>query len=347
MTIDSLDMSPNWLADTENLQSMDFDDFIARSPVLSHVDELGVDDVECYKIRARYAVSRMKGWPAMFVQRGTTPFIHHSLSSRYGSKSRRSGDDAHARTEDVMLSALSACALYSSRNTENGRAAIQNVRRRAKALTAMMVSETCHSPTELLVFLQALSLYQIIRFFDGDIQLRAEAEADVALQGHWTNELMKYSIPLTRQERTAFDTATEKAPIVANPKDWFSWVFEESVRRVTVVSIMIQQNYSFLKRTVIEHCTHSDNICYTAQNALWTAPSEYHWSVVSTEKQHHQVSPSCWDLVVTRMRAEECDDISVILMALMGGLDSTAQWLGKENLVKYGLDWESMCRYLT
>jgi hypothetical protein len=345
MSVDNIDTTTNWLPDTENVPFMDFDDFVTRSPVPTQVEEFNVDNMEGFKSRVRYAISRMKGWPAMFAQKGTTPFIHHSLSSRHGSKGGRSGDDGDGRAEDIMLDALSACALYTSRNAENGRAAMQNVRRKAKALTTMMVSETYHSPVEVLAFLQALSLYQIVRLFDGDIELRTEAEADSVLQDHWTDELMKYSTPLTTQDTTASAASSEKSPVVTNPKDWRRWIFEESVRRVVIVSIMIQQNYAFLKRTVVQ-CTHSDNICFTAQKALWEAPSAYHWGVVWTEKPHQEACPSNWDFVMETLRLQEPDEISVILVAMMSGLDSAAQWLGKEHLMRYGLDWNSMCKYL-
>jgi hypothetical protein len=49
---------------------------------------------------------------------------------------------------------------------------------------------------------------------------------------------------------------------------------------------------------------------------------------------------------MVHLKPEECDDVSVLLMVLMSGFDSTARWLGKKNLVAYGLDGMSMRNYL-
>jgi hypothetical protein len=346
MSIDSLDTCNNWLADAENLPTIDFDDFIIRSPTAAQAGDVRVEDLQRYESSVRYTINRMKGWPAMFAKRGSTPFIHHTLSSLHGSQGGRSDGNAHFKPEDVMLDALSACALYTSRNGENGRAAIQDVRRKAKALSSMMLSEMYHPPAELLALMQALSLYQIIRLFDGDIELRAEAEADRALQGQWTDELMKYLTPITRQGMVSNTTSSVRVPTPANPKDWRQWIFEESVRRVTMVSIMIQQSYASMKHTSVP-CTHTDEVWYTVQNFLWEAPSEYHWGVIWTEEPRYEACASRWDCLETHLKGDTCDDIFVILMVLMRGLDSTAQWLGKENLVRFGLDWNSMRSYLT
>jgi hypothetical protein len=341
--IDNLDSSSIWLTDTA-LPAIDFDDFIARSPVLTQPELFVVDDMDCLKSRVRYSISRMKSWPAIFAQKGATCFIHHTLTSYSVIKDQRGGDDGRTGIENVLLDVLSACALYSSRNTDNQRAAFRDIRHKAKALTSMMRSKTVHSPTKGLACLQALSMYQIIRLFDGDIELRAEAEADEALHAHCTDEMTRSIKSLKFPESVTRSTACEEEPLNTNSNEWRRWIFEESVRRATLVSIIIQQNYAFL-RGIAAQCTHSDMIGYTARTALWDASSEYHWRLEWTEKPHHEVWPSRWDSVMAHLKPEECDDVSVLLMVLMSGFDSTARWLGKENLVAYGLDGMSMRNY--
>jgi hypothetical protein len=66
-----------------------------------------------------------------------------------------------------MPDAQAACALYITKNDINKGFIFRHIEQRMNELLAM---ENLDTPIELLAKTQALILYQIIRFFDGDVR---------------------------------------------------------------------------------------------------------------------------------------------------------------------------------
>jgi hypothetical protein len=63
------------------------------------------------------------------------------------------------------------------------------------------------------------------------------------------------------------------------------------------------------------------------------------------EKLPYEISDSHWANVVATITSDDSDDLMVIMMVMLKDLDVTAQWLGKNNLVPFGLDWSSISHY--
>ena len=334
--ISNFDTSIDWFGNIMTSPSLDVDEFVDRSSLAKQIEEDStVMTGEIYMPRVYYVVYRIKTWTTMFTQRSTTPFIHRSLFSR-----------AEGST-DMLLDALSACALYMAKSKENSRAVFEDVRRKARRLTSERGERKWKESGDLLASLQSLLLYQIIRLFDGDVRLRAEAEIDAIVQVRWTVELLKYFRPLK-----ALDVATDQLmayggelSLVKRP-DWQDWVFDESVRRTILTSYMIQGVYSFLKDGWDPVCGKVDKLSLTAQKELWDAPSEFHWNGVWTKKPSYEIRISQWENDAAGMAVDDVDDLGIIMTATIKDLDLTAQWVGKENLGRYGLDWGSMNKYL-
>lgn len=344
--LSGFDTSIDWLANITTPPSLGFDELIDRPSLIKQIEE---DDTvmtgDIYMPRVHYVAVRMKTWSAMFAQRSTTPFIHRSFFSGVGGGGH--GAVGCEESEDVMLEALSTCALYATGNRENGRAVFELVRRKATRLVEGKGDGKWKGPGELLASLQALLLYQIIRLFDGDIRLRADAEVDAVVQVRWTVELLKYFRPL-RQLDTMVDQfmAYDKEMGLAKRIGWQEWVFDESVRRTILTSYMIQGVYSFLKEGMDPVCGRVEKLSFTAQKELWEAPSEFHWNDVWTKKSPCEIRMSQWENDAANICVDDFDELGVIMMVTLKDLDLTAEWLGKENLVRYGLDLESMNKYL-
>jgi hypothetical protein len=187
-----------------------------------------------------------------------------------------------------------------------------------------------------------LLLYQIIRLFDGDIRLRAEAEVDAVVQVRWTVELLKYFRPLK-----ASGDGVDGMEGVEGPKmDWQEWLFDESVRRTILTSYMIQGVYSFLKEGMDPVCGKVDKLSFTARAELWEAPSEFRWNDAWAKTPPYEIRISEWDTDAAGIGLGECDELGLIMMAVIKDLDLTTQWVGNENLVRCGLDCESTKRYI-
>jgi hypothetical protein len=170
-SISSFNSSIGWLAETRTRQPVGSNGPFERYSVVDQIAKpLGI-----YKHGISYAACRIKVWLATFVQRGTTPFIHCSWAGRGG---RNNGGVNYEWFEDVMLDAISACALYVARNEDNRGAIFQDIRRKVKSLKDVRMHWKFQSREDVLASLQALLLYHIIRLSDGDILLRTEAKTD-------------------------------------------------------------------------------------------------------------------------------------------------------------------------
>jgi len=84
-----------------------------------------------------------------------------------------------------------------------------------------------------LLALQALILYQVIRLFDGDVRQRANAERHLELLDSWTLRLhQNYSQVLTMPGKES---------------TYGHWVLMESIRRTTMISVLLRSFYCVMK----------------------------------------------------------------------------------------------------
>jgi hypothetical protein len=86
---------------------------------------------------------------------------------------------------------------------------------------------------ENLLALQALILYQVIRLFDGDIRQRANAERHLSLLDLWT----------LRLQQNYFQTLSTRS----TESEYNHWVLVESIRRTTMVSVVLRGLYCTMK----------------------------------------------------------------------------------------------------
>lgn len=119
---------------------------------------------------------------------------------------------------------------------------------------------------DLLPSVQALLLYQIIRLFDGDIRLRAEAEVTESTLIQWAEELNRQTEqhPLRYGNSSLFPSNRDIS--------WKDWVFKESCRRTVICAYMLQGIYSFLKFGYDSVANKVSTLSFTAQEALWFVP---------------------------------------------------------------------------
>ncbi|KAF2093259.1 hypothetical protein NA57DRAFT_48841 [Rhizodiscina lignyota] len=315
----------NWYADAT--MYADVDDVIMPSSLAKEIEEdNSIMSGQAYMPRVYYAAALLKKWPAGFAQRRTNPFIHKELLS--------------VKTSEMILDALSACALYSTKNAENQTFVFEVIRRKAKALVDRQDIPFA-TPSELLVTTRCLVLYQIMRLLDGDIRSRAEAEADALVQVRWTVELLKHFKPL----KTALMDPLFGIESQIENSNWMFWVFDESVRRTILTSYMLQGVYSFMRHGMDPVCGKVEKLSFTGQAELWEAPSEYHWRKTWDQKPRFELRVSQWSTDAAGMSVEQSKELGLLMTALMDDVDGTAEWVGEDNLQMCGLDWESVKKY--
>jgi hypothetical protein len=188
------------------------------------------------------------------------------------------------------------------------------------------------SPVNLLASTQALLFYQIIRLFDGDIRQRTDAECDEMTLISWTEQLLARVHPITPTiEPLTLETLTVSS--------WNHWIFEESCRRTILTSYMLQGVYSFLKFGYDNVTGKVNKLSFTGQAALWNAPSEFHWKDALKDKNQFQVIIGDWDTAMDGVKPTDIEELGMMIMACYKGMDLTCEWLGKENLSRWGLEW--------
>ena len=100
-----------------------------------------------------------------------------------------------------------------------------------ESASELITTETARftpSSTEKLARAQALFLYQVIRLFDGDITLRAQAERDSSVLAIWLSDLCKIRDNLG--DAALMDEGMRKNQ---PPKEWEVCLFRPVTRSAT------------------------------------------------------------------------------------------------------------------
>ncbi|KAF5868369.1 putative transcription factor cys6 protein [Botrytis fragariae] len=324
------DGAPSKLTDNFNLTdlfdnySFDFHSIQTSSSqqILSSPD-LGItqasSDVELLP-RVEFMAKRLAIIPGTFVQNGHTIFIHRMQFQQNPSV--------------ALHDAMSACALYCMRGAMNQALVFGNLELKCQQLIAS-TNALLVTKTELLAALQALLLYQIIRLFDGDIRLRAHAEADESVTISWAAQLN--NMIYHEHQDVLFDLNSTEMSIVTTGSDsnWNSWLVNESIRRTVIATFMLNGVYNFLKLGY--YVPTKSHQCFTAQAALWGAQSAHDWTRAREETARLEIWVTRWDEKIANVKPADLEEFGVLVMTMLWGLEATQTWLGNLH-VKYGFE---------
>jgi hypothetical protein len=271
--------------------------------------------------RVDFVAKRLAIIPRIFAEQGQTMFIHRMQFQRI--------------YPSALQDAMSACALYCMKSVATQALVIQNIAQKCQQLIASIDIQVA-SQLDLLAALQALIIYQTIRLFDGDIRLRACAETDVATMILWAGQL-RASMYDADNARLAASGLTDTSDItIDRGSEWQSWLVDESIRRTVITAFMLKGVYSFLK---LGHDTPVEiRVYFTAQAALWGAQSDVGWRRAQEEKERLEIWVTHWEEAMTKTTPADLEELGVLVMAMLWGLDTTRIWLGSDFSVKYDLN---------
>ncbi|KAB2579686.1 Transcription factor gsfR2 [Lasiodiplodia theobromae] len=314
----------NFGDDPFNLPHLPGEDYLSPAVIEDIMAQQDPNDVEqimsgaIYQARVEFLAKRITAIPKMFAEQAQTMFIHRRLFQE--------------KSPAALQDALSACALYCLKNPENQALVFANLQHKSQQLIAQ-TDPFLASKVELLAAVQALLLYHIIRLFDGDIRLRAQAEADEAVLVMWANQLkmrMHQLVPSLPASAGAL------LPTQSRPQDWQRWLIEESTRRTVVSAFMVRAVYEFLKFGYDKGSDH--RLSFTAQAALWNAQSEYGWRSACSEHEKVEVRLAHWDDDIAKASPNDMEELGILVMATLWGMETTGEWLGKGHLARFGLE---------
>ncbi|TQN70930.1 Transcription factor gsfR2 [Colletotrichum shisoi] len=128
-----------------------------------------------------YCNEQFRCFPRRWVgQNGVAPFIHPALYLP-----TTNGADG---LPPVLQDCFCACAAYAAKNNENSALVLGVVEAKATALLYVPEQATWTLPQQVAA-LQALVMYQIVRWFDGDIRQRVLADSVEPVLAAWTSAL--------------------------------------------------------------------------------------------------------------------------------------------------------------
>ncbi|CAI7636697.1 unnamed protein product [Penicillium palitans] len=287
-----------------NVASIPQDDFLSSALIDDIVARQNSTDVRQMisdttpQARVEFVAKWLAVIPKKFSESGQTMFIHRLLFQ--------------ARSPPVLQDALSVCALYSLKNAESQLLVFRNLEHRRQQLISN-TDPLLASKMNLLEALQALILYQIIRLFDGDIRLRAQAEADEPVLIMWAAQLR-----LRTHQVQPSPPAPAEARLLPGSTftDWQHWLIEESSRRTVITAFMLKGVYEFLK---LGYDTVPDlRMSFTAQAALWNSLSEISWRKAYSERERPEVRVTHWDEGIAKAKPDDLEELGVLIMAMYG-----------------------------
>jgi hypothetical protein len=306
-----------------NLPSISSDDFLSSLVIEDIVAQQNLNDIRqipdaILQARVEFAAKRLAAVPRTFAEQGQTMFVHRVLFQE--------------RSPPALQDALSACALYCLKNSENQALVFRNLEHKQQQLISS-IDLLLISNTDLLAAVQALLLYQMIRLFDGDIRLRAQAEADEPVLLMWAGSLNSRM----RQIMPSLAGSVEAQFLLENRStNWQRWLIEESSRRTVVTVFMLKGVYDFLK---VGYDKAPDlRMSFTAQSALWNAQSELGWQKAHSEREQLEVRVTHWDEAIAKAKPSDLEELGVLIMVMLWGLDATRKWLGQSYISRYGLE---------
>ncbi|KAI1811463.1 hypothetical protein GGS20DRAFT_562761 [Poronia punctata] len=267
-------------------------------------------------------INQVKGWMRQWVTEGHSAIHHREL---YAFEMPRHIQDVYT-----------AITMYNNKTPETE----STVYRILEERVAQLLLQEDQGEDKANVFnhlsrVQALLCYQVIRLYDGDIRMRAQAEALIPTMFLWNKRMLETAKDsLARPELFLVSSSpSSSTPLMgpgsySSPKaTWRAWIVSESIRRTWLVTNIVQETYQFLKREWSE-CP--GRLPTTMRKTLWDARSASSFLREGTGTDPLLVSMGRLDTVLGHTLPAEVDDFNVAALALYG-MERVERWLeGKD-----------------
>ncbi|KAI1481983.1 hypothetical protein F4774DRAFT_372787 [Daldinia eschscholtzii] len=265
-------------------------------------------------------IDSVQDWLRRWVTDGCSPLHHHRL---YRDRMPRCVQDAH-----------SAVALYHMTTCSNAETRATTARVLEDRVTQLLADQTLDASLrdgkgmdtfDHICRVQSLLTYQTIRLLDGDIRMRAQAEALIPTLFLWTQQLLDSTKnSLTQPARFLADIAASYPTGTDDAVLWHAWILVESTRRTWLVANYLQETYLHMKRGWSECPGRVPN---TMHGRLWDATSAYAWSKACREANTVLISTQRTDKLLYDMKPEDVDEFSLLIMELRYGSERIEKWI--------------------
>ncbi|KAL1859004.1 hypothetical protein VTK73DRAFT_7708 [Phialemonium thermophilum] len=281
--------------------------FVESHIVLDPNDVGPVDESEL-----RRYTEDVQAWLRQWAAEGHCPLIHRQLY--------RAGPMPH-----TIRGAYTALATYYHAKTARNQDVIRRIiddnaaqlvddEQQADGSTGTMPPR----PRDTMAHLartQALLAYQVVRFFDGDIRMRAEAEKHIPVLHSWADELLRAAASDLNCEGGHGTTALNMSILTASSDpesiSWRLWIVAECVRRTWLTAGILQGVYLTMRQGWAG-CP--GGLCYTARKGVWDADTAFAWSRACRSRSPLFVPSMCTSHLLTVARPCEVDEFASAML---------------------------------
>lgn len=199
-----------------------------------------------------------------------------------------------------------------------------------------------HIPMDFLSTLtrvQALLLYQIIRFFDGDILSRSSADATFHELRSSAQALASHIIwdPHTRPADHSAGVDSITFPTQASHPIWRQWTVQESARRTYLIACFFVSVWKLLTGRQSASCQLDGDPSLLGQNwtlsaKLWQASDAVDFALAWRESKHYIARRKA---IVSTLADASGDDIEVfgkMLLTVSMGVEEAKAWLSMKGI---------------
>ncbi|KAI1377566.1 hypothetical protein F4677DRAFT_40808 [Hypoxylon crocopeplum] len=272
-------------------------------------------------------VDSVQKWHRQWVTRGSSPLHHRYL---YRAKMPRCVEDAY-----TAVAMYEKAAASDGTSTPETRATAARVLddRVTQLLQDQALDGSLRRGADMDVFdhicrVQAMLTYQAIRLFDGDVRMRAQAEALIPTLALWIRQLLessKASLAQPLRFLAAFAGPESSDNGFSEDAVWRAWILIESARRTWLVANYVQEIYLYMKRGWGE-CP--GRVVITMRAGLWDAASSYAWSRACRERGALFLPTRQTELLFRETCPSDIDELSLLVVELSYGGDRIERWFG-------------------
>lgn len=236
----------------------------------------------------------------------------------------------------LFLEAMSACALYASKNATNGPVIMRCIDAKVNDLLG---SEMPVEFRPALARIQALMLYQIIRFFDGDVIARTSAEATFSELESSTHRLAGSITWDSDLNHPGWGGAEPNAPLhdfplhdsQASREFWRVWILQESARRTYLIACFFMQVWRTLTGRTCPRPCHRDrpNLAegWTLSSHLWQARDAFGFATAWKGRKHYVVKRRETLKILADASGDDIEDFGKMLLTVKLGIDEAKAYL--------------------
>lgn len=266
----------------------------------------------------KYHIQNIHRWLKQWVAKGSNPFIHTRLYQ--------------TRFPQCIQDAYMALSCYFSKTDLNELMVFRIIEDRARRLVEDdLTGSLLGTPLdthEHLARVQALSMYQAICLYDGNIRLRHLAEGYIPVLNSWIRDMIDHASQAPCLGRMVMSSLYEDTAIEPSSENllWYSWILAESIRRTSMLAASIQSIY-LIHRDGTASCYGS--MMFTTRQGAWDVDSAYAWEKMCSEVNVGFVQLAEAPSLLTKAAPDDVDEFAKTMLSIICGAGRVNRWINR------------------